>query len=144
MDHPDGPADAPVAETASPTPPAGRYGREETPGHRRVTRALVAVLAAVGLGLTVWIGLDRGDSVTWKDVGYRVDGSTATEITFEVTKDAADTVVCRVQALSERYAEVGVQQVTVGPAGTRTQRVTTTIPTVQEAVTAVVETCAAP
>ncbi|WP_233571646.1 DUF4307 domain-containing protein, partial [Cellulomonas triticagri] len=140
-----GPADAPAATVpASPgEPPAGRYGRERPPGHRRVARALVAVLALVGLGITVWIGLDRGDSITWKDVGYRVAGSESVEITFDVTKDADATVRCRVQALSERYAEVGVQTVTVGPAGTATQRVTVTIPTAQEAVTAVVETCEA-
>ncbi|MFF1529851.1 DUF4307 domain-containing protein [Cellulomonas sp. NPDC058312] len=130
--------------TAAPTPapPAGRYGRATTPGRRRAARIAVVALAVVGVAVVVWIGLGRAATpVRWDEVGYRVDGSTATSITFDVTKDADATVVCRVQALSERYAEVGVQSVTVGPAGTATQRVTATIPTAQLAVTAVVESC---
>lgn len=126
----------------TPAPPAGRYGRERTPGGRRAARLAVIALAVVGVAVVVWIGLGRAATpVRWTDVGFRVDGSTATEITFDVTKDPDATVVCRVQALSERYAEVGVQSVTVSPAGTSTQRVTSTIPTAQQAVTAVVESC---
>jgi hypothetical protein len=37
-----------------------------------------------------------------------------------------------------------VQTVEVGPAGTATQRVTTTVPTSELAVSAVVESCTAP
>jgi hypothetical protein len=125
-----------------PAPPADRYGRPPTPARRRAARIGLVALALVGLGVVVWLGLGAaGTPVRWDEVGYRVDGATAVELTFDVTKDEDATAVCRVQALSARHAEVGVQTVTVGPASTRTQRVTTTIPTAEEAVTAVVRGC---
>lgn len=131
--------------TAAPTPtelPSGRYGRPSTPGRRRAARIAVIALAVVGVAVVVWIGLvQAGKPVRWDEVGFRVDGPTQTELTFDVTKDPDETVTCRVQALSARFAEVGVQTVEVGPAGTRTQRVTATIPTAEEAVSAVVVTC---
>ena len=131
-----------TAEPTAAAPPAGRYGRTPTPGRRRAALAGLVVLAVAGLALVVWIALGQaGKPVTWDEVGFRVDGPTATAITFDVTKDPDATVTCRVQAMSERFAEVGVQSVEVGPAATRTQRVTATIPTAQEAVTAVVLSC---
>lgn len=131
-----------TARTADGTPPAGRYGRTAGPRRRRTARAGLIVLAVLGVALVVWLGLGAaGAPVRWTEVGYRVDGPTQVELTFDVTKDAEATAVCRVQALSARHAEVGVQTVTVGPAGTRTQRVTTTIPTAEEAVTAIISTC---
>ncbi|WP_454051231.1 DUF4307 domain-containing protein [Cellulomonas sp. Marseille-Q8402] len=128
--------------TPAPSPPAGRYGRPDSPRRRRVVRWSIIALAVAGVALTVWIGLGRaGTPVRWDEVGFRVDGPTSTELTFDVTKDADATATCRVQALSDRYAEVGVQTVTVGPAGTATQRVTATIPTAELAVSAVVVGC---
>ncbi|VTR77630.1 DUF4307 domain-containing protein [Cellulomonas hominis] len=125
-----------------PGPPAGRYGPATTPGRRRAARVGLVVLAVLGVAVAVWIGIGQARTpVRWDEVGFRVDGPTQTEMTFDVTKDPEATVTCRVQALSDRYAEVGVQDVTVGPAGTGTQRVTTTIPTAEEAVSAVVEHC---
>ncbi|MBD3778759.1 MAG: DUF4307 domain-containing protein [Micrococcales bacterium] len=125
---------------ATPAPPEGRYGRPPT--SRRATRAAVAVLAVLGLAVVVWLGVGQARTpVRWDEVGFRVDGPTSTEVTFDVTKDPDATAVCRVQALSEGYAEVGVRTVEVGPAGTRTQRVTATILTAEQAVTAVVESC---
>lgn len=125
-----------------PGPPAGRYGRTPTAGRRRAARIALVVLAALGVALVVWIGLDRaGTPVRWDEVGFRVAGPTSTELTFDVTKDADATVSCRLQALSDSYAEVGVQTVEVGPAGTATQRVTATIPTAELAVSAVVVSC---
>lgn len=132
--------------TATPTPapelPAGRYGRPAGPGRRRAARVAMIALGVLAVALAAWLALG-GDGLTWKMVGFRVDGPTSTQVTFDVTKDADATVTCRVQALSESYAEVGVQTVEVGPAGTATQRVTTTVPTSELAVSAVVESCTA-
>lgn len=131
-----------VTVPQTPAPPAGRYGRASTPGRRRAARIGVAVLAVVGLAVVLWLGVGAARTpVRWDEVGFRVDGTTAIELTFDLTKDPEATAVCRVQALSARFAEVGVQTVTIGPAGTRTQRVTTTIPTAEEAVSAVVTSC---
>ena len=127
---------------ATPAPPEGRYGRPPTARGRRATRAAVVALAVLGLAIVVWLGIGQARTpVRWDEVGFRVDGPTSTELTFDVTKDPDATAVCRVQALSERYAEVGVRSVEVGPAGTRTQRVTATIPTAEQAVSAVVVSC---
>nr|WP_147795810.1 DUF4307 domain-containing protein [Cellulomonas sp. Y8] len=132
--------------TATPTPapelPAGRYGKTAGPGRRRAGRLAMVALGVVAVAVAAWLALAQ-DGLSWKVVGFKVDGPTSTQLTFDVTKDAGTTVSCRVQALSESYAEVGVQTVEVGPAGTATQRVTTTIPTTELAVSAVVESCSA-
>lgn len=132
--------------TATPTPapelPAGRYGKPAGPGRRRAGRVAMVALGVLAVAVAAWLALAQ-DGLSWKVVGFKVDGPTSTQLTFDVTKDADATVSCRVQALSESYAEVGVQTVEVGPAGTATQRVTTTIPTTELAVSAVVESCSA-
>ena len=81
------------------------------------------------------------DPVQWQDVGYRVDGPTSTEVTFDVTTRPGAAATCRVQALSSSYAQVGVLDVPVPPAETRTRRVTVTVPTVELAVTGIVQGC---
>lgn len=125
-------------------PPAGRYGPEASPRRRRAAQIGIGVLAAAGVALVVWIGLGAaGTAVRWNEVGYRIDGSTSVEITFDVIQDPGESAICRVQALSDSHAEVGVQQVTVGPSEHQTTRVTTTVPTAEEAVTAVVHGCEA-
>jgi hypothetical protein len=63
------------------------------------------------------------------------------DVTFEVTKPGDDTVSCRVQALSQSFAEVGVRTVEVGPADVATQRVTVTVPTAELAVSGTVASC---
>lgn len=132
--------------TATPHPapelPAGRYGKTAGPGRRRAGRVAMIALGVLAVAVAAWLALGQ-DGLSWKVVGFTVDGPASTQLTFDVTKDADATVRCRVQALSESYAEVGVQTVEVGPAGTATQRVTTTIPTTELAVSAVVESCSA-
>jgi len=102
------------------------------------------VLAAVvGLAVVVWIGLAMaGKPVSYKDVGFKVNGSQSVDVTFEVTKPKESTVTCTLTALSESYAEVGVRTVEVGPADTATRRVTATVQTTELAVTGIVDSCA--
>jgi len=131
-----------VTTAPAPQPPAGRYGPEPTArtgARRRIGWAAVSVVAAAVL---VWVAIGVTDEqVTWKDVGYHVDGTTSTDVTFEVTKPKGDTVSCRVQALSQSFAEVGVRTVEIGPADTATQRVTVTVPTAELAVSGTVASC---
>lgn len=123
---------------------AERYGRAPSPRARRLGRAGIVLLALVGLGVALWVALAFADQdVRWDDVGYRVDGPTSTQITFDVHMHPGDTATCRVQALSSNYAEVGVLDVVVGPSDRRTGRYVETIPTAEEAVTAIVDTCTA-
>lgn len=126
----------------APRPPAGRYGPEPTDGTRRLQRVALAALVVVAMVVIGWIGSGvLRDPVIWQDVGYRVEGPTATEVTFDVTTPVGRAATCRVQALSSSYAQVGVLDVPVPAATTRTRRVTVTVPTVELAVTGVVQGC---
>lgn len=128
----------------APRPPAGRYGPEPTDSTRRLQRLGLAALVVVAMLVLGWIGSGvLRDPVQWQDVGYTVQGPDATQVTFDVTTGAGASATCRVQALSASYAQVGVLDVPVPPADTRTRRVTATIPTVGLAVTAVVQSCSA-
>jgi hypothetical protein len=123
-------------------PPPGRYGPSPTASSRRRRRLGLIAVAVVGLAVAVWIALNvAGQPVSWKDVGFHVEGPRATDVTFEVTKPAEATVTCLVKALSESYAEVGVRIVTVGPADQASQRVTATVQTTELAVSGTVDRC---
>ncbi len=124
------------------TPPAGRYGPEPTAAARTWRRAGLVVLVLAALAVLAWVGIATlRDPVQWRDVGYHVDGATSIQVTFDVTKSASASATCRVRALSQSYAEVGVMDVPVGPGTTSTQRVTVTVPTSETAVTGTVQTC---
>ncbi len=126
----------------APRPPAGRYGPEPTDGTRRLQRLGLAALVVAVMLVLGWTGSGvLRDPVQWQDVGYRVDGPGATQVTFDVTSDVGTSASCRVQALSASYAQVGVLDVPVPAADHRTRRVTVTIPTVELAVTATVQGC---
>lgn len=123
-------------------PPAGRYGPPPTARAALARRAGLTALILAAVALLTWLGLGAlRDPVQWRDVGFHVDGATSVDVTFDVTKDVAATVTCRVEALSQDYAQVGVQDVVVGPGTTSTQRVTVTVPTSQAAVTGTVRSC---
>jgi hypothetical protein len=123
-------------------PPPGRYGPAPTASSNRRRRIWIAAVAVVGLALTVWIALNvAGQPVSWKDVGFHVQGPQATEVTFEVTKPTDATVTCQVKALSQSYAEVGVRSVVVGPSQDASQRVTATVQTTELAVSGTVDRC---
>ncbi|MGW6131906.1 DUF4307 domain-containing protein [Cellulomonas sp. NPDC055163] len=120
--------------------PAGRYGRETSVPRR--TWVVVAVVAGVVVvAVLAWImsGMQR-DVVRWQDHGFRVEPDRVV-MTFEVTKDPAATVECRLLALNQAAAEVGFRTVTVGPARTSVVRLTETVATAELAVTGTVETC---
>ena len=131
-----------MTESPATRPPAGRYGPEPTARSARRARIGIVAAAVVGLAVVVWIGLSMaGKPVSFKDVGFHVDGSRSVDVTFEVTKPKESTVTCTVTALSESYAEVGVRTVEVGPADTATRRVTVTVQTTELAVTGIVDSC---
>jgi len=125
------------------TVPVGRYG--PVPNERSRRRKVVAIWGAgiIGLGLAIWLGLIAAAApVTWKDVGFTVDGSDQTEIVFDVIRtDPSTPVSCRVQALDTTYAQVGVRTVDVAPGERQAQRERAVIATSGLATTAVVDTC---
>ncbi len=121
---------------------AERYGRPSRFATPRWRRAWLVGAVVVVLALLAWIG--RGvltDPVQWRDVGFVVHGSQSIDVTFEVTKAPEATVTCRVRALSQGYAEVGVRDVVVGPAAEATQHVTAQLLTSETAVSGTVASC---
>lgn len=124
------------------TPPAGRYGPPATARTVMWRRVGLAALVLAAVAVLAWVGVYMlRDPVQWRDVGYHVNGSNSIDVTFDVTKSPSASATCRVHALSQSFAEVGVQDVPVGPGTTSTQRVTVTIPTSETAVTGTVVTC---
>jgi len=126
-----------------------RYGRR--PGHGPRSRAVLVVgglaLAAIAVAWAAWVALTVTDRpVTWQDVAFDVTGDTATRVTFDVhfAGDLPDDAeaVCTVRALNQVMAEVGLLDVTVGPASRETLRTTVDVPTSERAVTGMVEECA--
>ena len=125
----------------TPQAPAGRYPTT-TAATRRRTRWLLWALGAVAVAATVWVGLASGSApVTWQDVGFRVSDG-AIEIDYDVSRpDPAVPVTCRLEALNQQYAQVGVLVVDVAPAQERTLALTSTVRTSERAVTGVVHDC---
>lgn len=128
---------------SAPAPPEGRYGPVPTARRRRWTVAAIAAGAAVGVAFVVWLGLlNANPPVSWKDVGFSVDGDSSVEVQFDVMRaDPSVPVQCRIQALNRYYAQVGVVTVDIGPGRLGAQRESAMVATSEEAVTGVVESC---
>lgn len=127
----------------APRPPAGRYGPEPDARRRRRGVAALWALGVVALAVTVWLGLGVARTpVTWQDVGFRIDGAASVEVVYDVQRiDPSVPVRCRVEALAQNHAQVGVVTADVPAAESRTVRVTTTVRTTEQAVTGVVDRC---
>lgn len=125
------------------TPPAGRYGPEPDVAARRRGVVALWVLGAAGLAVAVWLGIGVGSTpVTWQDVGFTLVGSERVEVDFDVIRtDPSVPARCRIQALNEQYAQVGVRTVDVPPGTDRVVRLSSTVATVEAAVTGIVESC---
>jgi hypothetical protein len=66
---------------------------------------------------------------------------TATRVTFDVITDPGTKATCRVEALNESYAVVGVAQVDVGPADRQVTRHSVRVATQERAAVATVKSC---
>ena len=125
-----------------------RYGRR--PGARGRARVLLVVAGALLAGLAVawgaWVSHTVTDKpLTWQDIGFEVTGDTAVRVTFDVrfAGDLPDDAqaVCTVRALNQVMAEVGLRDVTLGPASKGAVRATVDVPTSERAVTGLVKDC---
>ena len=127
----------------APTVPDGRYGPPATAASRR--RALLGVVALAVLGLTVlaWVAMRTvNPAVSWRDVGFELDGDRAVTVVFDVIRaDPSVPVVCRLEALNVHYAQVGVLMVDVAPGDRGAQRERAVVATNEEATTGIVQSC---
>ncbi|WP_432546784.1 DUF4307 domain-containing protein [Kineococcus sp. SYSU DK004] len=126
---------------------AERYGRRR-PGARPWWRRPLPLAGAVlgALALLAWMAWaavvqTRGPAAT--EVAHRVVDDSTAELRFAVTRDPGTAVTCAVSAANDRNTEVGLVEVQVPPGGGRTVELTTTVRTVERAVTVGVESCVA-
>ena len=129
--------------TRGSAPDPGRYGPASTSPPRRLLVVALALLGLAGVGLAAWLGLRVGVvPVDWDDVGFRIDGDAAMEVTFDVTRpDPSRPASCVVEALNESHAQVGVVTVPVAASEATRVRLTTQVRTSELAVTGTVRSC---
>lgn len=127
-------------------PPEGRYGPTPDRAARRRNVVVLWVLGLAGLGVALWLGVGAARTpVTWEDVGFSLDTPGEVEVVYDVTRlDPSVTVRCTLEALNHQYAQVGVLEVEVAPASTRTQRLESTVRVSEPAVTGIVKRCWVP
>ncbi len=127
----------------APAPPPGRYGPTAAPRSRRLLVAAFAILGLAGVGLAAWLGLRVGVvPVDWDDIGFRIDGDDAMEVTFDVTRpDPSRPASCVVEALNASHAQVGVVTVEVAASEATRVRLTTPVRTSELAVSGTVRSC---
>lgn len=114
-----------------------RYG--QSPDRTKTIWVLaVSGLIAV-IGFAAWVAFS-GERLGFEDVGFSVKDQWHTEVTFDVNKEAGETVFCNLQALNQQYGIVGWREIQV-PVDKSSVRITTTINTTEEAVTALVHGC---
>ena len=118
---------------------------DEDAGGRRVDRRAMAATIAVAIVLTAaasYFGLKAASQdVRWADVGYAIDSPTQATSTFDVYLYTESDATCRIRALNSKFSEVGYVDVPVARSAGRQQRITSTVVTVEPAVTAVVAYC---
>lgn len=123
--------------------PVGRYGPAPRRGARRRRAMTLWLLGLAGLAMALWIGLGAARTpVNWQDVGFRIDGAESVEVVFEVSRiDPSVPVECRLQALNQQHAQVGVRTVALRASTQTVHRLSAVVATSEEAVTGVVDRC---
>lgn len=120
---------------------ADRYG-VRAPRRRRQVAALWG-LGALGTVAAAWSGWSMATAEPYvvDDYGFSVVSPELVRVTFDVTKDADVTLVCRLTALSPSYAQVGYKEVTIGAGTSDLERFTVDVPTSEEATTGLLDGC---
>lgn len=137
-----GPAETAVGSSAS-TLPEGRYGTGRAPRSRRWRRWLFLAIALVVSGAIAWIAyVNLGSApIDAERVAFSGKPGNAMEITLNVTRDDNNRPgVCIVRVRDKTGAESGRKELLI-PAGAKYSRMTTTIKSIGEPVTADVYGC---
>lgn len=115
-----------------------RYGRTR----RRRTPWIVGIaIAAVLVGAFGWMTVAQSmSSVDADDLGFELVDEHTVDVRFQVTGVQGKNVVCVVEALDEEFGVVGWKVVELAPEN-HSEAVSTTVPTVSEATTGLVNTC---
>jgi hypothetical protein len=133
-----------MTQTAAQRALDSRYGR--TPDRRRRGR-LIAVIAAIGVGLTVaawviWAGpLQPQGSIEYRDIGYSALDDEGVTVRWEITTEARADAACAVQALDGNHGVVGWEVVQIPADDLRTRQFTQRLRTSAPAVTGLINRC---
>ncbi|MDX3190899.1 DUF4307 domain-containing protein [Streptomyces sp. MN03-5084-2B] len=137
-----GPAETAVGGSA-PTLPEGRYGTGRAKTSRRWRRWLFLAIALLVSGLIAWVAyVNLGSApIDAERIAFSAKPGNAMEITLNVTRDDNNRPgVCVVRVRDKTGAESGRKELLI-PAGARYSRMTTTIKSIGEPVTADVFGC---
>lgn len=131
------------AETAAPVLPEGRYGTQRVKAPRRWRRWLFLAIALLVSGVIAWVAyVNLGATpIDAERVAFGKQPGNAMQITLNVTRDDNNRAgVCIVRVRDKTGAESGRKELLI-PAGAKYSRMTTTIRSIGEPVTADVYGC---
>jgi hypothetical protein len=119
-----------------------RYGRSGVKKRDRIFAVTVAVLALLAfLAWALWFTISDANRVTHRDVAYEIVDEYSAKVTFEVTRQPGQSVVCSVKVLNQAFAIVGYKTVEIAPSTARSQVIITNLNTTELGVSGLVDRC---
>ncbi|MBO0979252.1 DUF4307 domain-containing protein [Microbacterium sp. SD291] len=116
-----------------------RYGRTR---RRRGPWVITIAAAVLVVGAFSWMTVaGQMNSVDADDLGFELVDEHTVDVRFQVTGVQGKNVVCVIEALDEEFGVVGWKVVEIPPGDSHSQALSTTVPTVSEATTGLVNTC---
>lgn len=116
-----------------------RYGRTRA---RRTPWIIGGIVALLLVGVFGWMIVAQSmNSVDADDLGFELVDEHTVDVRFQVTGVQGKDVVCVVEALDEEFGVVGWKVVEIPAGDSHSQALSTSVPTVAEATTGLVNTC---
>jgi len=116
-----------------------RYGRTRRGRTPWIIGIIIAVIVVVLAG---WMTIMQSmNSITADDLGFEVVDEHEVTVRFQISSAQGKDVACAVQALDEEFGVVGWKIVEIPAVESHQQQFATTVPTVSEATTGLVNAC---
>ncbi|MFJ4224517.1 DUF4307 domain-containing protein [Microbacterium sp. NPDC089695] len=116
-----------------------RYGRTR---RRRAPWIILITVAALLVGAFGWMTVSsQMNTVDSDDLGFELVDEHSVDVRFQITGASGRDVVCVVEALDEEFGVVGWKVVEIPASDSHSQALSTTVPTVSEATTGLVNSC---
>ena len=116
-----------------------RYGRTRSRRTPWIVGGVIALVVIIAFG---WMTISQTmNTVDVDDLGFEVVDEHSVSVSFQITGKPGSDVVCALEALDEEFGVVGWKIVELPATESHAQRLSTTIPTIAEATTGLVNTC---